>query len=467
MAHNKISEDRHKMMLEMAPGKLIIKMAIPTIIAMVVDSIYNLADTFFVSSIGVNATAAVAVNDAFMHVLMAISAGFAYGLSSYTSRLLGAKKDDRASIAASTTICVGIIFSVFAIICLWPLRSVLVELFGSTEDALKYSVDYSTYILLAFPFTMMNTILNQLLKSEGNTFLAMTGTVSGCLLNCILDPIFINKMGWEVAGAAGATAISKVFSFAVLVTPFVLKRTVIDLSHRNVSFDKNDCSEVVKNGIPTFLRMFLMTSGSIVTNNMAKFYGTSVLAGVSIANKLYRFISSMVNGYGHGFSPCAGYCWGARAFKRTKTLYYQTCKIGMSIGFLLSIVMFIYADKMIGVFNSTEDPMVLTIGVFKIRFLCIGLLPHIFTLVTNSFYQALGKPVGNAVLGMSRQIIFLIPMVLILPRFFNEYGVAAAQGVADIMSGLFIAIPFAINILRQINKAEQESYLNNQIRQDD
>ncbi|MBR0482353.1 MAG: MATE family efflux transporter [Firmicutes bacterium] len=450
-----ISLERHQMMLEMPAGRLIIKMAIPTIIAMVVDSLYNLADTFFVSSIGVNATAAVAVNDAFMHILMAISAAFAFGIQSYGSRLLGAMNDERASKAASTTVFIGILTSFFFVLTMWPLRRGLSVLFGSTDVALKYAVDYSTYILLAFPFTMMTNILNQLLKSEGNTMYAMIGTVSGCVINCILDPIFIWYLKLEVAGAAQATAISKVISFIVLVLPYLRKKTVIHLSPKLISFNRQDFAEVVKIGIPTFLRMFLMTFGSILTNRMARLYGTAVLAAVSIANKIYRFISSTVNGYAHGFTPCAGYCWGAKAYKRTKKLFYVTCLIGCAVGAVMTVVMYVFAGTMIGWFNSSNDPMVYQIGIFKIRFLCIGLIPHIFTMVTNSFYQALGKPVGNTILGLSRQLIFLIPMVLILPRFFAEYGVAAAQGVSDVLAALFIAIPFAIAIIRFIDREEK------------
>ncbi len=389
-----------------------------------------------------------------MHVLLAISGAFAFGLSSYTSRLLGAKKDDRASRVASTTLFTGILTALIAIMCIWPVRAWLVEAFGATEDALKYSIDYATYILLAFPFTMCNNIFNQALKSEGNTTYAMVGTVSGCILNCILDPIFINVMGWEVAGAAGATALSKVFSFFVLSAPYIRKTTIIHISPKNIHYDKEDFFEVAKNGLPTFLRMNLITFGAILTNRTARTFGTSVLAAISIANKIYRFISSVVMGFGQGFAPCAGYCWGAKAYERTKHMYYETIKLGAAIGLVSSLIMFFSARTMIGLFNNSNDPMVFEIGMFKLRALCIALIPHIFVMMTNSFYQALGKPVGSTILGLSRQLLFLIPMVLILPRFWGAYGLAAAQGVSDFLAAVVLAIPFAIHIIKVINRAE-------------
>ena len=457
MARNsKRSEERHQMMMEMEPKRLICKMALPAIVALIVDSFYNLADTFFVSSIGVNATSAVAVNDSFMHVLLAISGAFAFGLSIYTSRLLGAKKDERASRVASTTLFTGIITALVVISCIWPVRAWLVDAIGATPDALKYSVDYATYILLAFPFTMCNNILNQTLKSEGNTTYAMVGTVSGCIVNCILDPIFIQVLGWEVAGAAGATALSKVFSFCVLVFPFIRKTTIIRISPKNIKYDKEDFFEVAKNGLPTFLRMNLITFGSILTNRTARLFGTSVLAAISIANKIYRFISSVVMGFGQGFAPCAGYCWGAKAYERTKKLYYVTISLGAAIGFVCSVIMFLTARSMVGIFNNSNDPVVFEIGMFKLRALCIALIPHIFVMMTNSFYQALGKPIGSTILGLSRQLLFLIPMVLILPKFFGVYGLASAQGVSDFLSAVLLAVPFAIHIIRVINRAEAE-----------
>ncbi len=451
-----ISSERHKMMMEMPANRLLFKMAIPTIIAMVVDSLYNLADTFFVSSIGETATAAVAVNDSFMNILVAVSGAFAFGLSSYVSRLLGAKRDERASSAASTTLFIGVLVSIVMILVLWPLRAQVVELFGSTEEAVRYSVDYATYILLAFPFTMCNGMLNQLLKSEGNTTLAMVGTVSGCVINCFLDPLFIWKFRWEVAGAAGATALSKVISFLVLIYPFVRQKTVVHLSVKNIAFRKEDFLEVIKIGFPAFLRMSLLSFGGILTNRAAKVYGTAVLAAISISNKIYRFIGSAIMGFSQGFAPCAGYCWGAKSYKRTKELYFATCRIGCIAGTVLGILMFVFAEPLIGVFNHSANPMVTVIGMYKLRWLCIGMVPHFFTMITNGFYQALGKPVGNTILGLSRQILFLIPLVKILPLYFREYGVAAAQGVSDISSGLLLALPFAVSIVRQIDRKDRE-----------
>lgn len=213
---------RQQMMLEDPMIWVISYVAIPMIVSTVIDFLYNLADTFFVSGLGETATAAVAVNDSLMNILRAVSMGFAMGAASYISRLMGANEDDEASNVATTTLAIGCIFSLlFSLGCL-SVKSSLVSLLGSTPEAHAYSMGYATWILLAAPFTTANLIMNQLLRSEGSTTYAMVGMCSGCVLNCLLDPLFINTFGWGVAGAAGATALSKIFSCIVLGVPYKL-----------------------------------------------------------------------------------------------------------------------------------------------------------------------------------------------------------------------------------------------------
>jgi len=439
-------------MLEEKMIKVIPKVAIPMIISTMIDSIYNLADTFFVSQLGKNATAAVAVNDSLMHILRAIAMGFAVGASSYISRLMGAKEDDKASKVASTTLIAGCTFSlVFSIIC-FIFRSPIVDFLGVTPSAKMYSMDYATYILMAAPFTTANTIMNQLLRSEGSTTFAMWGMVSGCILNIILDPIFINVLGLEVAGAAMATALSKVFSFIVLSIPFIKRKAMLELKLRNFSFNADTMAEVAKMGIPTFIRMSLMSAGGIITNNVAKGFGTSVLAAISIANKLNRFISSAIMGFSQGFGPVAGFCWGAKKYARVREAFRTTAMIGCTVALIVGGGMFIFAEPLINVFNSEADAAIAAIGVFKVRTLCIALIPHVLVMITSNLYQSLGLPVGNLILSMSRQLLVLIPIVLTLPRFFGEYGLAGAQALSDIISFVCLALPLQINLLGKIKK---------------
>ncbi len=451
---------RRQMMLEDPMMRVIPKVAVPMIISSMIDSIYNLADTFFVSQIGMNATAAVAVNDSLMNILRAISMGFAIGAASYISRLMGAKEDEKASKVGTTVLAIGSIFSlVFGLVCLM-FKGPIVDLLGVTESARHYSMDYATWILLAAPFTTANLIMNQLLRSEGSTTFAMIGMCSGCFLNIILDPIFINVLGWEVAGAAGATALSKVFSCIVLAIPYVRKTAMLELHPKNFELKWDNLSEVVKMGVPAFLRMSLMSVGGIITNHVAKGFGTAVLAGISVANKIYRLIASAIMGFSQGFGPVAGFCWGARKYKRVREAYFTTLKIGCTAALVLGVAMIFGAETLLGWFNSENDPTVVSVGVFKIRSLCIVFIPHVIVMVTSNFYQSLGKPIGNLVLSMSRQLLFLIPIVLIMPPVFEnlfglgEYALASAQAVSDLFAFLFLALPLANRLLKQIKPLE-------------
>ena len=449
-------EKRRQMMLEEPMIRVIPKVAIPMIISSVIDSLYNLADTFFVSQIGTSATAAVAVNDSLMMFLRAISMGFALGAASYISRLMGAKEDEKASRVGTSTLFIGVAFSlIFGLVCL-TMRSGIVDILGVTPDAKQYSMDYSFWILLAAPFTTAELIMNQLLRSEGSTTLAMVGTVSGCVLNVFLDPLFINVFGWGVAGAAGATALSKVFSVIVLAYPYVTRRAMLEIHMKNFKPDRESAAEVAKMGIPAFLRMSLMSVGGVITNNVAKQFGTAVLAGISVANKLYRFVASIIMGFSQGFGPVAGFCWGARKYKRVKEAYMTTTMIGIIAGTILGTLMFISARSLVGVFNSEANETMYLIGSLKIRSPCLMLVPHEIVMITSNLYQSLGRPIGNLVLSMSRQLLFLIPLVLILPVLFptfglpGEYGLAIAQAASDGASFLFLALPLAIRIFRQI-----------------
>lgn len=438
---------RQAMMLEEPMLRVIPKVAIPMIISAIIDSLYNLADTFFVSGLGEVATAAVAVNDSLMNILRAVAMGFAMGAASYISRLMGAKEDEKACNVATTTLAIGSLFSlIFGLVC-FAFKGSIVDLLGSTAEAHQYSTDYATWILLAAPFTTANLIMNQLLRSEGSTTYAMVGMCSGCIINCILDPLFIHVFSWGVAGASGATALSKVISCIVLSIPYLRHTAMLEIHPKHLYIDKTNVAEVTRMGVPAFLRMSLMSLGGIVTNNVAKGFGTAVLAGIAVANKLYRFIGSVIMGFSQGFGPVAGFCWGARKYKRVRSAYFTTIAIGFMGCLILGTGMFVFAKPIISIFNSSGNEQMLSIGMLKIRSLCLAFIPHMFVMITSNLYQSLGKPVGNLFLSLSRQLLFLIPLVLTIPRFYGAEGLAVCQAVSDACAGILLGLPLAIYLL--------------------
>ena len=293
--------ERRRMMLEDPIIKVLPIVALPMVLSTLIDSFYNLADTYFVSTLGTAATAAVGVNNSLMHFIRALGMGFGMGAASYISRLLGAKRDEEASRVASTTTftAMAVISALGALAFLF--RSSLVMLLGATENIRPYSIQYATFILFSVPFTAGEVCFSQTLRAEGSTTYSMIGMVSGCVVNLLLDPLFIFAFHWGVAGAAAATALSKVVSFVVLLSPFLRGKTLIRISPKLFTPKATIYREVARMGLPTFLRASLMSVASVVTNKYAGSYGDSALAAVSVSNRVMMFVGSMVMGFGQGF----------------------------------------------------------------------------------------------------------------------------------------------------------------------
>ena len=247
-------EYRKNLMLNEPVHKVIPKMAVPTIVAFLITSIYSLADTYFVSSLGTNATAAVSVNASLDQLIMMCGSMLAMGANSYIARLLGQGDEKKASRVLSTSFFgaffIGASLLVFGTIFMVP----MVRLLGATPTCEQYSIDYATYVLMAAPFMAANFVMNQCLRSEGSATLSMVGMGFGGILNIALDPLFIFYFDMGVAGASLATAISKLVSFAILIYPYVTRRSLLHLSLKNFKPNWDIISNVVSVGSSSMFR---------------------------------------------------------------------------------------------------------------------------------------------------------------------------------------------------------------------
>ncbi len=448
-------EARRRMMLEDPIVRILPIVALPMVLSTLIDSFYNLADTYFVSTLGTAATAAVGVNNSLMHFIRSLGLGFGMGAASYISRLLGAKRDEEASRVASTTVFTAMGFVSLLGALAFLFRGPLVMLLGATENVRPYSVEYATYILLAVPFTVGEICFSQTLRAEGSTTYSMFGMVSGCVVNLLLDPLFIFVFRWGVAGAAAATALSKVVSFLVLLSPFLRGKSLIRISPQLFTPRWSIYQEVARMGLPTFLRSSLMSVSSVITNKYASSYGDSALAAVSVSNRVMMFVGSMVMGFGQGFQPIAGYCFGARNFKRVRHAFWLTSLIGLCICLVFGSLLFIYAPAVIGLF-TTDDSEILRIGTYMVRVQCVALPFHVWVMIINGIFQATGRPLGATVLGLSRQVLCLIPAMIVLNTLFGLNGLMNAQAAADCLT-MVIAVPLLIVIMRKLRQMEAES----------
>ena len=445
---------RKNMMLEQPISKIIPKMAIPTIVAFLINSIYSLADTFFVSSLGTNATAAVSVNSSLDQIIMMAGSMLAIGANSYIARLLGAKREDEAnkvlSVAFFIALAFGTILAVFGCIFMEP----MVRLLGATETCLQYSIDYATYVLLVAPFMATSFVMNQCLRAEGSAVLSMIGMGFGSILNCVLDPIFIFTLDLGVAGASMATAISKLVSFAILIFPYITKRSVLRISPKYFQPSREILSQIVKIGSSSMFRSGLAVVAAIVLNNIAGSISDAVLAGIGVTNKIMMFPFSVILGFGSGFQPVTGFNWGAKRFDRVLESYWFSAKCAIAISTVMAVILGLFANQVILLFSEADAEMQ-AIGALSIRLQCIALPIHAWVAVVNMFCSGLGKAKGALLLATARQGSCFLPIVYPLAWLFEANGVAAVQAVADVLT-LCLAAPLIRKVLKEVKTKAAE-----------
>lgn len=452
----KVSEERRRMMLEDSLIKIVPVIAFPMILSQLVNSFYGIADTYFVSQLGSTATAAIGVNDSLTNFTQAVAQGLGAGAASYVSRLLGARKDKDAHEVASTSLFSTM--SIMVLICIlgYIFMSPLVDFLGATPTSKHYTMDYARFILLGAPFTGGTFVLSQLLRSEGNTTYSMIGTVSGCVVNIGLDPLFISVFGLEVAGAAIATTISKMISFTILLLPFLRKHTMLELSIKHFKLKWESTKEVVKMGMPTFLKSASMSVASTVTNNVASGFGDYALAAMSVGNKSMKFIESVIMGFSNGIQPIIGFSWGAKKYKRVRESFRFVVVIGMAMSVVLGVIFIFLAPNVIKIFASADDPQIISMGTLVLRSQLVVLTAHMMVMIASGLFQALGRATSATVLALSRSVLLLIPMALILPKIFDVNGLACSRAAADTGAFLFIALPLILKFLKDLKRAEQE-----------
>ena len=446
---------RKSMMLEQPISKIIPKMAIPTIVAFLINSVYSLADTFFVSSLGTNATAAVSVNSSLDQIIMMAGSMLAIGANSYIARLLGAKKEEEAnkvlSVAFFIALAFGTVLAVFGCIFMTP----MVRLLGATDTCLQYSIDYATYVLLVAPFMASSFVMNQCLRAEGSAVLSMIGMGFGSILNCVLDPIFIFTLDLGVAGASIATAISKLVSFAILIFPYITKRSVLRLSVRFFQPSREILSQIVKIGSSSMFRSGLAVVAGIVLNNIAGSISDAVLAGIGVTNKIMMFPFSVILGFGSGFQPVTGFNWGAKRFDRVLESYRFSAKCALGISVVMAAVLGLFANQVILLFAEADAEMQ-AIGALSIRLQCLALPIHAWVAVVNMFCNGLGKAKGALLLATARQGSCFLPIVYPMAWLFHANGVAAVQAVADVLT-LCLAVPLIRKVLKEVKGRAAEA----------
>ena len=454
MKNNEISADeQYNKMVNTPVSRLIAKLAVPTVISMLVTSIYNMVDTFFVSQINTQASAAVGVVFPIMAIIQAFGFTLGMGSGSLVSIRLGQKRNSDANVIASTAFFGSLFFGGIVTLFGNLFTPQILRFIGASETVLPYAQDYATYIFWGAPFICASFVMNNDLRSEGKAYLSMIALTSGGILNIILDPIFIYGFKLGISGAAIATLVSQFISFSILLSFYLRRKTVVRINIKNVSVKDGTLWKIICTGIPSLARQGLASIASILLNTSAAVYGDAAIAAMSIATKILMFVASIMIGIGQGFSPVSGYNYGAKRFDRVKKAYFFMVASGSSIMSFFAIIIFIFARQILHSF--IDDQAAIDIGVVALRWQVSFIPLHPLIVGTNMLMQSTRHIKSATFLSMNRQGVFFIPAILILPRILGLTGVEISQFVADVCSAI-TAIPFAIVFFKKLNMLEKE-----------
>ncbi len=436
-------------------GRLIGRLAVPTVVTMLITSIYNMADTFFVGQLhNTSATGAVGVVFSFMAIIQACAFLFGQGSGNYISRLLGQQNRPEAermtAVGFFSALIVGGIITVLGLLFLDPLARLL----GSTDTILPYAREYLGIILLGAPWMIGSLVLNNQLRFQGSAFYGMIGIGTGGLLNVALDPVFIFLLDMGVTGAAVATVISQAVGFVLLLIGCT-RRDNLRIRLSLFRPRPADIREIFRGGFPSLCRQGLASFSTICLNFMAGAFGGDIaIASMSIANRITHLAFAAVLGFGQGFQPVCGFNFGAGLYSRVRQAFWFCVRLGSVLLLIAAVAGFVFAPELVALFSSDQEVVVQGTLALRLQSITFPLLA--WTTMCTMLMQTIGRVGPASFLSMARQGLFFIPFVIGLPFLLSYaplgvsavFGVQVAQPLADMVT-FAAAIPLCIRVLRR------------------
>lgn len=413
---------------------LLRKYAVPAIIAMTASSLYNIVDSIFIGQgVGPYAISGFAITFPFMNLAAAFGSLIGVGASTLSSVLLGQRDYDNArKVLGNVVVLNFIIGGLFTILSLAFLDPIL-YFFGASDNTITYAKEYMVIILAGNIVTHMYLGLNALLRSSGHPKQAMSATMLTVVLNCILDPIFIFVFDMGIAGAAWATVLSQMVALIWLLRIFSNKEELIHFQRGIFRLQK----KIVMDSLAIGLAPFLMNSVScfvviFINRQLLKYGGDLSVGAYGIVNRYVFLFMMIVMGFTQGMQPIAGYNYGARQYDRVKEVLMRTIKWAMLIMTTSFVVGQLIPRTVVSAFTS--DPDLIEKAAQGVRIIVLAFPVIGINLVTSNFFQSIGKPKRSIFLSLSRQLIFLTPLLYILPTFMGEKGVWWSFAISDIIS---------------------------------
>ncbi len=447
--------ERREQLTQTPIPKLILTLAVPTIISMLVTALYNTADTYFVGRIPIHATQATAAVGIVLPLMAMIQAiGFFYGQGSgnFLSRRLGAGDIKGASEMAATSfflaLVTGAIIALAGNLCL-PFLTRWLASDNISDTTLMMTGKYTRIILLGAPFMIGQFVINNQLRFQGSAIYAMVGLLAGAAVNMALDPLLILLWGLEVRGAAIATVSGQLVGFCILLLGST-KGENLRLNWQNICVNRYYLLELLNGGSPSLFRQGLASVSTMLLNRAAGIWGGEfAIAGMSIVTRVMMLLACTMIGFGQGYQPVCSFNYGAGLKSRVREGYWFCIKWGMLFLSLLAVVCFIFAPRIIWFFR--QDDAVVAVGYVALRCQACVLPLSAPIVISNMMLQSIGKGLKASITASARNGIFFIPLILILPQFLGLFGVEITQAAADVLT-ISITLPLALSELRQMKQ---------------
>ena len=434
-----MNEKRIQLLSKSPVSKAIFTMAIPMVLGMMIQLLYNLIDIYFIGKLeDQNQLAAANITTPLFMIMMALSGIIGTGASSYISRCMGKSDYNKASkvLSSGITICIslGILCSIIGSIFISP----IVHALGAVDETYSFALDYSLVLLLGAAIIMGNFALGQLLRSEGSALVSMMGMLIGTIANTILDPIFIFTLHMGIKGAAVATVLGNAFGLIYYIIFYVRDKSMIKFKFKNVSSEKDIWREIFSIGIPSSISQFLMGVAVMLCNNLAVSYGNNTVAGIGVASKIMTIGTYIFMGFAAGCQPLLGYNFGAKNFNRVQEIIKKGMLITSVIGTVLTILFGLFSNQIISFFTPLPD--VISQGSFILSGLMWSLPVYGAQMVGAVTVQAMGKGKASFLLSIARQGLFYIPILFVFNSAFGLSGLIFAQPLADLLALLLTII---------------------------
>ena len=443
-------------------GKLLAKFAIPCILSLLISALYNIVDQIFIGNSNVGAIGNTATTIVFP--LTCIALAFALmlgdGTASFMSLESGKGEGSKIHKAVGSAIVVGLIISIlFVAICAPTLSNILYFFGARTDKALSYSIEYGTIILIGVPFYILMNLFNSVIRADGSPKIAMISMVSGALINIILDAVFINGFGMGLTGAALATIIGQIASFIISLI-YLIRPKTFKLKLESFKVNLTFLGHILKLGFSSFLTQFSIVIVSIVSMNMLAIYGSQSKYGsddpqaiMGIVMKIFTIVVNIAVGIAAGAQPIIGYNYGAKKFDRVKKLLILILGLNLILGIISTLLFELIPGQIISLFGSnSENPdLYYEFGILTLRLYLAFIIFTLIQKVTAIYLQATGSPIKATVLSLLRDVIIIIPAMIILPKFLGITGVLYSSWVSDCISIIITVIFLVIEFKKLTN----------------